>query len=134
MNGIIEKPAKVNEKIDNYKWGVIMKNLLIRSRDYIENIELDEIYFFTKRQGKVIGVLKDRRIELATSLYSLNELIGKNQFFFRSHKSFIINIRKISDISKFSDKTYNVRFKDIKDMAYITQKNLKILKEKFLLV
>lgn len=111
-----------------------MKNLFVKSRDYIQNIELDEIYFFTKQNSKVIGVLKDSKIELAISLYSLYELIGKDQIFFRSHKSFIINIRKISDISKFSDKTYNVRFKGIKDMAYITQKNLKILKEKFLII
>lgn len=96
-------------------------------------IELDEVYFFTKQNGKVIGILRNSKIELPMSLYYLNDLIKKEQYFFRCHKSFIINIKKIADISKYSSKTYNIRFKDIEDMAYITQKNLKILKDKYLI-
>lgn len=109
-----------------------MKDLFVKTKDYLQRIELDEIYFFTKQNGKVIGVLKDSKIELAVSLYHLNDLI-KKEHFFRCHKSFIININKIEDISKFSSKTYNIRFKGIKEVAYITQKNLKNLKDRFLI-
>lgn len=111
-----------------------MNDIFIRSNDYLHRIELDDVYFFTRHNGKVIAVLKNNRAELSISLYALNELIGKSKYFFRCHKSYIVNIRKIKDISKYSDKTYNIRFNDIKDVAYITQKNLNFLKEKFLVI
>lgn len=106
------------------------KDIFIRNKDCLQKIELDEVYFFTKKNNKVIAVLKNNYLELSTSLYNLTELIASNNNFFRCHKSFIININKISNINKFNNKTYNINFKDIKDKAYITQKNLKILTEK----
>ncbi len=111
-----------------------MRNTFIRSKDYLQRIELDEIYFFTKEKYKVVGIMKNNKIELSTSLYNINQLISDNISFFRCHKSYIININKIEAISKFGNKTYNIKFRGIKDMAYITEKSLKILKEKSLIL
>ncbi|MPN05257.1 LytTR family DNA-binding domain-containing protein [Desulfitobacterium sp.] len=82
--------------------------------------------------GKVIAVLKNRRLQLSTSLFLVNELLGKRETFFRCHKSYIVNLSKIEKISRYHNKTYNIQFGGIKEQAYITEANLRILKERFL--
>jgi two-component system, LytTR family, response regulator len=111
-----------------------LKELFTKKGSCLQKLELNEIYFFTKRNNKVFAVLKESSIEIGTSLYYLSEIIGKNQNFFRCHKSFIINLTKINEISKFSNKTYNISFRGIKDEAFITQRNLKILSERISIV
>lgn len=70
------------------KRGSDVRNTFIRSKDYLQRIELDEIYFFTKEKYKVVGIMKNNKIELSTSLYNINQLISDNISFFRCHKSY----------------------------------------------
>ncbi|MHB8065808.1 MAG: LytTR family DNA-binding domain-containing protein [Ruminiclostridium sp.] len=103
-----------------------------RNEDYLQAIEVNDVYFFTMENGKVIAVLKNRRLQLSTSLFMVNELLGKRETFFRCHKSYIVNLSKIEKISRYNNKTYNIKFKEIKEQAYITEANLRILKERFI--
>lgn len=107
-----------------------MRDFYVKTKDSLQKIELNEIFYFSKSKGRVVAVFKDFTLDIDGSLYYINELLGKNQIFFRCHKSFIVNINKISNISKFNNKTYNINFKGIKDTIYITQRNLKLFKEK----
>lgn len=111
-----------------------MKDIYVRNKNSLQKLELDEIFFFTKREGKVIAVSLKSNFEIEGSLYYINELLGKNSNFFRCHKSFIINTTKINSIVKFNNKTYNINFNGIKDQAYITQKNLRVFEQKIALI
>ncbi len=111
---------------------VSVDKLLIKNEDYLQAVEVDEVYFFTMEKGRVIAVLKNSRIELTASLYLVNELLSRTQSFLRCHKSYVVNVRKIEKISRYNNKTYNIKFRDIKEQAYITEANLRILKERFL--
>lgn len=113
-----------------------MKQLFVKERNCLKKIDLNEIYYFSTVGNKIIAFTIDSSIELAvSSLNYLNELLSNNSSnFFRCHKSFIINLNKIDCISKFNNKTYNISFRDIKNQVYITQKNLKNLKEKISLI
>jgi len=112
-----------------------MKELFVKNGDFLHKIELNEVYFFTKMKGKIIAVLENKKVPIATtSLYQLNELLGSNKNFFRCHKSFIINIRKIEKISKYSSRTYNIMFRGIPEQAYITNDNVKLLKERIIVI
>jgi Response regulator of the LytR/AlgR family len=93
-------------------------------------LELNEIYYITKKKGKVVIITKDSSIETSSSLFYMNEMLRNNMNFFRCHKCFIINLNKINNITKYNNKTYNISFKGIDDVVYITQKNLKILTER----
>lgn len=111
---------------------VAVEMFFVKNEDYLQAVEVDEIYFFTMEKGRVIAVLKNSKVELTASLYLVNELLGKTQEFFRCHKSFIVNVSKIEKISRYHNKTYNIQFRGIKEQAYITEVNLRILKERFL--
>ncbi len=109
-----------------------MEMFFVKDEDFLQAIEVDDVYFFTVENGKVIAVLKDRQFQLSTSLFVVNELVGKSGLFFRCHKSYIVNLNKIEKISRYNNKTYNIKFREIKEQAYITEGNLKILKERFI--
>lgn len=107
-----------------------MKDIFVKGRDILQKLEIDDIYYFTKKDRKVIAVTKEGSFRIDTSLYYINEVLGNNPNFLRCHKSFIVNLKKINTIIKFNNKTYNINFKGIKELAYITQRNLKILADK----
>lgn len=108
-----------------------MKELFIKKDDYIKRIELNEIICFTKTNNKVIAITMEGSIEINSSLYYLSEILGKTGNFIRCHKSFIVNVNKIDKIYKYNNKTYNICFKGTNYQAFITQRNLKMLSEKF---
>ncbi len=65
--------------------------------DRVHRIKLSEIYYFEAVDGKVFGYGKDSVFEVKQKLYELEVLCtGKNCF--RSSKSTILNIAKISSI------------------------------------
>ncbi len=111
-----------------------MNDLFIKNINEIQRIEMSEIFYFTKCKHKTIAVTKDSSIEINNSLYSISALLEKNTMFFRTHKSYIVNIHKIQHISKFNNRTYNIKFKGIEDTVYCTQKNLNILTKRILIL
>ena len=109
-----------------------MSEFFIKDKDILTKIEVDEVYFFMKRNSKLYAVMVDGQIEISSSLYYVSGLLGKN--FVRSHRGYIININKIDKISKISAKTYNVSFKGITDIAYIAINNLKLISKRYLVI
>lgn len=51
-------------------------------------------------------------------------------YFFRSHKSFIINLKKVERCVQLVNYNYEVVFKDIKERAEISKSKIKAFKEK----
>lgn len=75
---------------------IAVEMFFAKNEDYLQAIEVNDVYFFTVENGKVIAVLKNRRLQLSTSLFLVNELLGKRETFFRCHKSYIVNLSKIA--------------------------------------
>ena len=111
---------------------ITVEMFFVKNEDYLQAVELDEVFFFTRENGRVVAVLKNGKIELTASLYQVYELLEKKQTFFRCHKSYVVNVSKIEKISRYHNKTYNIKFRGIKEQAYITEVNLQILKKRFL--
>lgn len=59
-----------------------MEMFFAKNEDYLQAIEVNDVYFFTMENGKVIAVLKTGRLQLSTSLFLVNELLGKKRNFF----------------------------------------------------
>lgn len=104
-----------------------MNNLFVKKGDVIKVVDCDEVYFFTRECGSTYAVLKESKILLNASLNYLSQIVGNN--FLRTHKSYVVNIDRIDTIEKYNDRTCALRFKDSKNIAYITKENLNILEE-----
>lgn len=107
-----------------------MKAIYIKGDQALVKIEIDQVYFFTTCNQCVRAVFKDKIVEIHSSLYSINNALSDNPNFIRTHKSFIVNQRRIKSIHKYSRNVYNIKFAGIDEEAYITTANLKMLKSK----
>lgn len=106
---------------------IFLIDCFIKKNSELSRLEINEIYFFCKINNKTIAVTKNSKIEINCSLYSISTLLEKTPFFMRTHKSYIVNIHKIEKIAKYNNRTYNLRFKGIDEVAYCTLSSYKIL-------
>ena len=76
-------------------------------------VSCDDIYYLEK-QGRFIQIhTRDQKIKIQGTLKSFEERLKTG--FFRSHKSYLINIRQIERVVNRSNSSYyEVRFKDCK--------------------
>lgn len=88
-----------------------------------------EIYLIEKEKNskRTIIVTKNDSVVIVENIGKIIDLLN-NKIFFRSHKSYIINISKVKRLTPYNDSTYKIEFQDIKEEALITNENLKLLK------
>lgn len=110
------------------------KILLLKSKDLLIKIDLDDIYYFTKQQNKVLAITKNKAVKVNNTLYNISNVLTKNSNFIRTHKSFIVNSRQIKSIEKYSQNIYVIKFKNVEHQAFITKSNLILFKNKSLLI
>lgn len=97
---------------------------MIKSKDINTIIDEDEILFIEREGKETIIITEKEKYRTTSPLIELeNKLTEKN--FIRAHKSYIINKNKIYEILNYGRCTYIIKFKNIKDNALITQKNMK---------
>lgn len=89
-----------NVKLDDI---LVIKN---KSETYL--IRLDTIFYIEKEIRKTIIHTENGKYTTSDSLSSLEKRLCSN--FFRCHKSFIINIRKIEKIIPIAERVYQVNF------------------------
>jgi Response regulator of the LytR/AlgR family len=107
-----------------------LKKLMIRNREGISLVDMDEIILIQREErSTVIYTAKDR---FSTS-EGLSELEGRldNSLFFRSHKSYIINLQTISKIYPYGRWTYIVKLKGVDKDALLTHEKYEELEKLF---
>jgi len=96
-----------------------LKKIMIRFREGISILDMSEIIFIQREDRNTVIYTHDDKITTSESLGDLQERLDGN-LFFRSHKSYIININSISKIYPYGRWTYIVKLKGLKQDALIT--------------
>lgn len=94
-------------------------HLRITTAKGIYNIPFQEVLFIECRQKRSILHTRAGILSLSLPLYRLKEVLP-NSIFLQTHRSFLVNLRKISHIDKQSD-PWTVFFFDTKENAYISR-------------
>lgn len=104
--------------------------LLIKGKEQVFFIEKKDIVF-VERENSVTNILTaEETYHTSTSLTDLEEkLLG--DLFMRCHKSYIINVHKISSIEPYGRWTYVVHFKGMQQTALITHDKYNEIKDRF---
>ncbi len=112
--------------------GIQEKNgftLPFKDKDATIFIETMSIFYFEKAGKRVLAHCSKGKFETKETLRELEEKLGDP--FFRSHKSFLINISKIEGIVKLNKGTsYQVRFKNFLGEAFLSRKAVHALYNK----
>lgn len=97
----------------------IVDRLKIKTSNGIETIELESIILIEKTNRKLEIISSRKIIETYDTITSFESKLPDN--FFKSHKSFIINLHKIVQVIPEQSGIHKVKFSDTERVAYITR-------------
>ncbi|MTH54649.1 hypothetical protein GKZ89_14690 [Bacillus mangrovi] len=100
--------------------------LVLVKKAEVNFIDVESILYIEKLQRKTFIVTPSRSFTTTTSLKEITSLLPA-RLFFRSHKSYLVNILKIKDIELYSSASYTIKFFDYKDRAMMTRDKLNAL-------
>ena len=119
--------VKVSEKP---KITIALDKLAIKNKEGITLIDPSEIILIQREEKSTVIYTSNERISTSDSLGDIQEKLDMTKFM-RSHKSYIINVSKITKIYPYGRWTYVVKFKDIEMDALLTHENYSELKDIF---
>lgn len=104
--------------------------LAVRNGHEIIFIDVDSIIFMEKERKKTIIYTRDGRYDTYESLAELERRLN-NKIFFRSHKSYLINLQMVERIIPWSNGTYLIKFRYTNNDALLSRAQAKILPQVF---
>jgi len=105
--------------------------LMLRHREGVSFIDLNDVLLVQREdRATVLYTRDDGRYVTGDSLAEMEERLPKDAFF-RCHKSYIINLNHIKDITPYGRWTYVVRLQDTKHDALITHEKYEELEQMF---
>lgn len=96
------------------------KKIFIKTGSEITFIDVDSIIMVERQINKSIIYTKNSKYTTPDTLNSLEERLSSPEFF-RSHKSFIVNLKYISRIKPIGNRTYEIVFQQIPNSALISR-------------
>ncbi|WP_270566367.1 LytTR family transcriptional regulator DNA-binding domain-containing protein [Clostridium beijerinckii] len=135
LNELLNKDGEIEQEhdIDNINNPISANDkdkrsiISIKKGDRIILISPDDIYYLSASSGKVTIVLKDDKYQSWDALKLWEDRL-KNFGFCRCHRSYIINVEKVKEITPWFKDTYNLTLKDLTDNVYASKSYMKILK------
>ena len=106
------------------------EKIMIRGKEEINLIDLNDIIMIEKTDSLTRIVTKDETYLTSQSLASLEEKLDSESFM-RSHKSYIIRIDAIRKLEVYGRWTYTVRFKGTDETALMTAAKYDEIKQRF---
>lgn len=104
--------------------------LLIKGRERMDFIDTDDIIFIERNENLTEIVTASETFRSSATLAELEQRLTSGKFM-RCHKSYIINIDRITKIEPYGRWTYTIRFKGTDASALITSDKYDELKTRF---
>ena len=106
------------------------EKLIIRGKEEINLVDIDDIIMIERNDGMSRIVTNEEVFLTSQSLQSLEEKLDPQKFI-RCHKSYIIRMDAIRKLEVYGRWTYTVKLKDTEETALMTSEKYDELKQKF---
>ncbi|MNO81853.1 Transcriptional regulatory protein YpdB [compost metagenome] len=116
------------DKIIKYEKG--LDKLMIKNKEGISFVDTNEIILIQREESSTVIYTKTDSFTTSISLSDIEDKLDKNQFF-RSHKSYIINLSLITKIYPYGRWTYIVKIKNTDKDALLTHEKYEEIKKIF---
>jgi two-component system, LytTR family, response regulator len=123
----IEKAKNIILYERNQSYTIQIKNLPIKDQNGTSYVPQHDIYFIEKSGKKCLVYTKERVFETNENISNL--LASLDESFFSAHRSYIINLKRISHIVP-QNETFLVYFQDFDQQASISKLKINEVKEK----
>lgn len=101
--------------------------LVIWKDDEILLLRSDEVFYFTKEQGNVIAVTTEGRFKTKDTLDNWEDKLASYGFF-RSHRSYLVNINKVRKMSPWFNNTYILKLRGVEENVSLSRSRVKEFK------
>lgn len=112
----------------NYQFKESLKKLFIDNKDETILVKLDDIYYFEVMDKTVIIRTMPKTYTSSNSLKYFETKL-QNSNFYRCHRSYLVNLDKVSRFICFSRNCYDVGFDDIKDTIPVSKSNIGVIQK-----
>ena len=105
--------------------------IMLKHREGVSFLDLEDIAMVMRENRATIVLMKDgARYTVSDGMAELDERLPDDMFF-RTHKSYIVNLNLIESIAPYGRWTYVVKLKGLKDDALITHERFEALQGMF---
>ncbi len=108
----------INENKKNLSSVSLWKN------DKLIVVNIEDIYYCEARERETIVFTKDNEYIVKGCIKDFEKNLGK-ELFFKTHRSFIVNVHKIKEIIPWFNSTYKLKLKDIDTEIPVSRSNIK---------
>lgn len=121
------------ESVDNNKKNNSPKNSISNKINLWKNekiivVDINDIYYCVARERITYVFTKDEEYSVNLCISDFYEKLPKD-IFFKSHRSYIVNINKIREIIPWFNSTYNLKLQDIDYEVPVSRSNVKEFKQ-----
>lgn len=128
---IISAIEKVKKKVKPKERKTLNK-LPLWQGDRIVMVDVDEILFCQMDGGDINIVTAEKKYRIHDTLSSLEDKLPHEKFF-RTHRAFIVNLNKITEVSPYFNHTLIVKLEGCSDEIPVSRSNVKDFKDIFAL-
>lgn len=104
--------------------------LLIKGKDQVYLLDVEEILFIERTEGSTNIVTAKEQYKTSISLSDMETKLDADRFM-RCHKSYIVNLSRITRIEPYGRWTYVVKFRDCGMSALMTARSYEEIKKMF---
>lgn len=112
------------------QWEKQSDKLMIKGKEQIVFVDKKDIIFIERSDNATSIVTEEETYKTSVSLGAIEEKLNPAEFM-RCHKSYIINLSRISKIEPYGRWTYIVKFKGTSETALMTAQNYEEIKKLF---
>jgi len=94
-------------------------SILVKHNNKIQRLSKDNIIFIETHSGRLFVHMSSEICAANGSLSDFEKELGYP--FFRSHKSFIVNLHKIKYINNTGDRVYEIQFRNYARTAWLSR-------------
>ena len=128
----VEVPGGVPSAAPEPAMPPVPGRMMLRHREGVSFVDVPDIAMVMRENRATVLLMKDgARYVVPDGMAELDERLP-DEIFFRTHKSYIVNLNLIESIAPYGRWTFIVKLKGLKDDALITHERFEALQKRFM--
>ncbi|WP_130892080.1 LytR/AlgR family response regulator transcription factor [Fusobacterium ulcerans] len=127
INEVLENLTK-ERKSEHIKDISKINKVTVTSGDKMYVISINNIYYIEAGEKESMVYTKDNSYSSKIKISKWEEMLPKNKFY-RTHRSYMVNLDKITEVEPWFNGTYVLKIQDLKFKIPVSRNNIKEFKE-----
>ena len=127
INEVLDNLTK-ERKAEHIKDISKINKVTVTSEDKMYVISINNIYYIEAGEKESMVYTKDNSYSSKIKISKWEEMLPKNKFY-RTHRSYMINLDKITEVEPWFNGTYVLKIQDLKFKIPVSRNNIKEFKE-----